>query len=215
MVKKKKTVKRESAIDKRIKSSIPFLGWIGILVAVFIVSYFLFQGFGEIEYEGLTFQKERFGSIEVYTYNYMVETETGEIAGRTLYLRNDPRYNDIPVVGEIIYPRGRKVYLSLNSTGLETCDNSSIAIATLVGFIMNNGLEIRAGVPNKTEAKAKNQSYVSCDNYEGSPVIAVSASDETSIRKGDFFCYKVNIADCNIQEAFEKFIVQSLIDARD
>jgi hypothetical protein len=90
-----------------------------------------------------------------------------------------------------------------------------IAIATLTNFLVANSLEVQGGTPDKEEAKNNNLSYVSCDNYMNNPVIAIKSYNETKIvRDKDSYCYNLYVADCRIQQTVEKFIVQSIIDAK-
>lgn len=215
MAKTKK--EKETKIDSHIKRYLPFMIMLLVLALVFVVLYFIFQGLGKVEYNGLTFTREKFGEVLVYSYVYLIKTSEGKIVQNTLYIRHDPRKNDIPIDGQIIYPEGLKVMISINSTGLTECEDSMIAVATLTNFLTANRLGVKGGTPDKAEAKAQNMSYVSCDNYEGNAVISIRAVDgnETKITREEPYCYRVDVANCEIQQAIEKFVVQSILDAKE
>ncbi len=212
--KQKRAGEKEAKIDKQLKKYWPFVLGLVVLVVLFIGLYYVFQGLGTVKYQGLTFTKEKFGTIVVYSYNYLVKTPDGKIMQRILYLRNDPRYNNVSITGRIDYPAGKKVYISINGTGLTECEDSMISVASLSGFLANNNLVVKAGTPDRKEAERNNQSYVSCANYPDSDVISIKAANETKISKAGNYCYNIEVSDCRILAAVEKFIVQSIIDAK-
>lgn len=215
MAKKQKIAKdKETNLDKQIKKYWPVFAGLAILAVLFIVLYYAFQGLGKVEYKGLSFTKEKFGEVLVYSYNYLVKTPSGKIVQRTLYIRGDPRYNNVSITGEIVYPIGKRVYISINGTGLTECEDSMISVASLSNFLANNNFDVRAGTPDESEARMKNQTYVTCDKFPGNVVISLGVGKETKITKSGKYCHNVEVADCRILAAVEKFMIQSLIDAK-
>lgn len=206
---------KETKIDKQIKKYLPFVVWLLILLAIFFVLYYVFQGLGKIEYKGMTFTREKFGELLVYSYSYLVKNPEGRIIQNVLYLRHNPKENNVSIDCRIVYPEGERVMISINDSGLSECEDSMIAVATLTNFLVSNNLDVKGGTPDKEKAKENNMSYVSCDNYKGDPVIAIRAADETKITKEEPYCYHIDVANCEIQQAIEKFVVQSIIDAKE
>lgn len=192
------------------------------IVAVFLVSYSFFQDSKSFDYQGLTFTKEKFGDILFYKYSYSTDKPgiTGSVVDSkgmqqvNLLLRDDPRKNLVSVDGKIEYLRREKfVYISINSTGI-TCEKSTIAIANLASFLSQNGFNPEPGVPDEAEAKEMNLTYVTCENRPNNMVILLQSGNQNSIVRKDN-CYTVTIADCDIIAPTEKFIVQSIIDAKE
>ncbi|MEM4264067.1 MAG: hypothetical protein QW666_04225, partial [Candidatus Woesearchaeota archaeon] len=100
----KKIIKKEekdTPIDKRIKKSLPFIIFICVLVAVFFASYYFFKGLNVIEYGGMTFTKGTLGSVILYRTSYNVVSADGRAARYELYLRTNPKENNVPVEGKI------------------------------------------------------------------------------------------------------------------
>lgn len=209
------TRKREKGtkIDRQIKKYLPLIIGLAVLIVIFIALYLFLQGLGKIEYQGLSFTREKIGEVLVYTYNYYIKNPEGKIIQNTLYVRNDPRKNNVPVEGEIFYSEGKTVYISVNGSGLEKCEDRMIAVATLSLFLKSNNFKVRGGTPDREEAIENNLTYVSCKNYPNNPVIAIKSANETKITRNDF-CYTIEVANCEIQQAAEKLIVQSIIDAK-
>jgi hypothetical protein len=181
-------------------------------VIVFFVATAIFKQVNKVEYEGLTFTKEKVGNIPVYHYFYYF-TSQGELIKYNLFLRNDPRENNVPVEGsEIIYEGGKFVYLTLNTTGIDKCEQSVIAVADLSKFITHNQFTVKSGTLIPEEA-SEDQDYITCENRPDRPVISIIEGEETKITIEDY-CYTISVANCDIMKATEKFKLQSVLDAK-
>jgi len=192
------------------------------LIIIFLVSYSIFQGFKNINYQGLTFKKEMFGQIPLYHYYYIgkIKSVTGGVVSEQnrkidLFLRNNPKENNISVDGEIIFPEDKSVYIGIGSEGISECKYSVIGLATLSSFLSQNGIGIKAGAANLEDAKANNLTYINCEKYPESAVVLIEKGDETKITKSKDYCYTISVNNCETLPAIEKFIVQSLIDAKE
>lgn len=204
---------KETGIDRQLKKYFPLLLGLGILVVVFVVFYFAFAGLGKVKYEGLTFIKEKYGDVQVYHYSYVTKLSSGNLRVIDIFVRGNPAENKVPVNSEIVYPVGKNVYFSINSTELNTCGDTIIAIAELSGFLANNEIPLKAGTPDREESKRNNSTYITCASYPSSLTVSLKAGEETKITRTDN-CYNIEVANCEILPAMEKFIVQSIVDAK-
>jgi len=202
--------KPELGKEKEVELKLIFGIMIGLIVLLLGI-YFIMSELNKVEYKGLAFAKERFGEIPVYRYSYFFNDNQGQLIKYNLFLRNDPRTNTVPIEGEIAL--GGNIYISINSTGLNDCKESSIAVASLAAFIINNQLTLVAGTPDLEESKANNVSHITCEIYQNNPVILIQAGEETKIVRENN-CYRINVANCDINPAIEKFEVQTIIDAK-
>mgnify|MGYP006284139807 CR=1 FL=1 len=221
MAKRKKTKKKDykKDISKHFKKGknkeiyIIIGAMIGIIL-LFIVSYYIFKHINEFEYNGLSFRKERFGELVVYHYSYYYQHE-GELFRYNLFLRKDPRKNKVPVYGENIkYIDGKFVYITSDYGFLTQCDSSTLALAQLSSFLTNNQITPRSGTfvedSNNTQLN-----YVTCESKPNNPVIVIKEGTETRIDiDEENMCYEISVANCEVLEAAEKFIVQSILDAK-
>jgi hypothetical protein len=216
MTKQRRTkTEKETKLDKKLKGYIPFIIGLGILVVIFIVLYFAFQNLGKVTYEGMTFTKEKYGEVLVYHYYYVAELAGNKLRTVDVFLRGNPAENNVPIQGEIIYPKGGIVYISINNSGLVKCEDSMIALASLTVFLANNNIRAKAGTPDKNESLTNNSTYIRCENYPYNTVIAIAEGNETRItRRPGSLCYDVKVSNCEILPALEKFVVQSIVDAR-
>ncbi|MEK6889651.1 MAG: hypothetical protein AABX35_00530 [Nanoarchaeota archaeon] len=198
------------------KIQISWMWWaLMVLVVGFFIFYFIFSKIGTFEYEGLAFDKQGYGKeLTLYHHSYFY-TYNKQTYKNNVYLRFDPRDNEIPVDSEILFTKGRTVYLGINNTGIINCSDSSIAIGTISQFFANNQFDLKLGTPDINESKERKQVHVNCDKADDDTVIIIQSSYMTKISTQGSSCYIINVNQCEIQPAVEKFIVNSLIDTRD
>ena len=163
-----------------------------------------------------------FGQIPLYHYYYIgkIKTITGGVISEQnkkvdLFLRNDPRENNVSVDGEIIFPEDKTVYIGIGNEGVSGCKYTVIGLATLSSFLSQNGIGVNAGTADLESAKTNNLTHMSCEKYPASAVILIEKGNETKITKSMDYCYTISVNNCETLPAMEKFIVQSLVDARE
>lgn len=183
-----------------------------ILVAIFFFAYFMFESFNKFEHKGLTFTKERFGSIPVFHYYYYIAPDLQY----NLYLRNDPRENTVPFTGRAIEIfKLDVIYVSVDPENLTQCEYSRVGISTLASFLADNQFDVKGATPNATLANETNVVHATCESTPGNPVIEIKASDKTEILHNTRNCFEIKIANCEVLPAIEKFQVQMILDARE
>ena len=185
------------------------------LILLFLVFYYIFQSLNKFEYKGLTFTKERFGELVVYHHYYYFE-DNGEMYKYNLFLREDPRESEVLVEGNrILYPKGKFAYIALDGDGLAKCEKSNMAIASLSAFLSNNMITPKGASIDEDEAKLNNLAYATCESKEDNPVIIIKEGNETRIDIDmQDLCYVISVSNCEVLEAIEEFIVQSIVDAK-
>lgn len=196
------------------------LGAMVFLIIVFFASYFIFNSLNIFEYEGLTFTKEKFGEIPVYHYYYFYDFD-GKKYQYNLYLRNDPRENTVPIIGaaiqeEIEFPIGNVVYISLDpNESIVGCEYSSVGLSNLASFFVNNQLKVKSASTIKEVAEENNIEYATCKTHPADNVIIIKSGNETQVIREKDSCTIIQIADCQVLEAMEKFQLEALLDSRE
>lgn len=191
-----------------------------ILAIIFLAAYFLFSTISSykerINYKGLTFVKDKFQGIPVFTCSYYIDYNSGTML-HNLYLRINPRENKIPVTGTgfdaLVKSKNQSVFLSINSTGLSTCPDSQVSVAELVQFLVYNNFPVRiiSGNANYEDSILRNQTYVTCDMYKNNSVILLQSGAESSVRK-EGNCFILTAARCQLVQPVEKLIVSALVE---
>ena len=201
------------------------LYWIlGVMIGsiiIFLVSNSVFESLSSFEYMGLKFTKDKLGDIPLYKHTYSFTDPrgiTGQVINEprtfNLFLRNDPRKNNVSVDGEITIGTSHTLFISVNTTGLTECKYSSVGIASLTNFLAYNLVRVKGATPDPELANETGVEYATCDTHSENQVIIIQEGDETKIEKESSKCYIIKVNECEILPAVEKFMVQSIIDAR-
>ena len=215
---KKEEQKTESPEKKPDKQIYMVLIAMAILIAVFFASYFIFKSFNTFTYEGLTFTKEKFGEILVFHHYYLFNSQ-GELFQYNLYVRNDPRKNSVPITGKAVdegieFRQDNFVYISVNPENLTQCEYTLVGLSNLASFLSDNQLNVKGAAPIKELANETNVRYATCDTHPDDEVIIVQAGNETKIIQENDNCHIIQIANCEVLPAIEKFQIKSILDAR-
>ena len=208
----KKAVPKERKLEKELLGVLIFLG---VLILVFVIASAYFKSLNSFEYEGLTFSKQRIGEIPLFHHSYYIKAQDGKLIKYNLYLRNDPRENDVPIEGipsKLLLP-GAVSYLSVNSEGLGECKYSPLAVASISSFMSDNQMKVIAGNLDFWQAGANRDKWVTCENQQGNRVVEILKGNQTKVSIKDN-CYRIEVNDCRILEAVEKLEVQSVADIR-
>lgn len=192
----------------------------GTVILYFVFSVFFanmgyfFNKESKFEYKNLTFYIEDLQGLTLYHYAYSSQAENGVVYDNNLYLRTDPRKNNISVEGKLLFGVNSTVYLTMNTSGLLNCPSIQRDASIIPFFLATNSLNTLIGLADETEAKTSNISYITCDKYPNSDVISIKAGNETKISKNNN-CFAITIANCELLEASEKFEVQTIIDTQE
>jgi len=185
-----------------------------VLISGLLLFWYLTLSSHNFEYKGLSFTRERAANnLIVYHYYYHFKDETGQLYRVNLYLRGDPRKNSVPFDGTTSFAAGKEIIYSVDNS-IVPCDNSSLALAEISDFFANNFMKIRGATQNITEANLTGMRYANCETNPKNPVIMIQAGNTTSIVKTGTNCYVMDVANCEILQAAEKFIVKSILDAK-
>lgn len=217
---RKKNKKETNAKDarKNEKSEGKELYWIiGVMIfcILVLISFpWIAKKFNTFKYEGLTFTKERFDQLSVYHYYYNFADDSGQLYQYNLFLRNDPRKNNISVESEIVYPKsGKTIYLTFNASEVLQCPNALRDVASISSFFSNNMYNVKSGINDKESAQENNVSYITCDSHDDEMILLIEMRESGIKKQGN--CYILSAANCeDLLSAVEKFEVQSIIDAK-
>jgi len=170
-----------------------FLGFVVIIIAYLIASYYITH----FEYEGIKFEIVKEGDLIFYKTSLPVIYQE-EKRMYDFYLRNDPReleeiyfYGKLHLIDNLV----------LNSSEDFHCDGDGvIAIANLANLYQIMGAEV---IQDPT---------AECDPEMRYSLLNIQVGNTTHIEKSGDACYEMFINDCEILEATEKFMIDTLIE---
>lgn len=196
---------------KHLASNVPvWVWWLGVLIFGACIFQYTLVAMTTYTYEGLTFTIEQQGELRLHHHAYFIDPTTRY----NLYLREDPRENDVEVKGRILYD-SRRVYLSVNTSELNLCSDSAVGVGTLTSFLGLNGLKVKSASPDPVKAAEFNVTYADCTTNQEDMVIILQAGTESLVEKVQDRCFVLTVQNCTVIPVIEKFMVESVAQRRE
>ncbi|MEM3074480.1 MAG: hypothetical protein QW727_00870 [Candidatus Pacearchaeota archaeon] len=217
-MKEQKEIKKESLENRtkeEDKDSYQEVGvkWLFIILA-FLVTSLIIVGWilsesKKSDYIGLTFKKENFGEIPIYTTSLTGYGVNGKPIDFKLILRNNPKESKIPVIGEVDFVIGKPIYLSLNMEG-ELYKCGSTPLVAFGQFMDAMGFNIQTGISTEDKANEFQREYITCLNTPDATVLYLTEGNESKIERVDDKCYVLSVNNCELTEVLERFEIATL-----
>jgi hypothetical protein len=169
------------------------------------------QIFNKFEYGGVKFEKEMIGKTTFYHGQFPIVYKGNLSALYNVYLRTDPRKNDIPI--NTNFTLSQKVYVSLSEEATY-CNTTTLGQSEFGKFIPTFPW-VKSLEPAMLDAQSANLSgrkQITCANAtKDKTVIVVQKSDFPSIESGEKAnCYVLNIGNCEYLKTVERYVVGSM-----
>jgi hypothetical protein len=171
----------------------------GIIIALFLVIFFVGQSARHFNYGGLTGNVIKEGNIIFYQTSLPVNYQ-GKTVPYNFYLRNNPeKLKDIPFNGDVIFLKD----VVINASEKLNCNGDGIiAVANLVKLYDVLG------------AKVIKDQNASCDMLGNYIFLQLEEGNETRIDKIGKSCYTLKVKDCEVLKATERLMVETIIEAK-
>lgn len=188
------------------------LAWVvGVIAVVFIVTlgtYYWFEGAKSFEFGGVNWTIEDYGEFDVYHARFA--SLNGANLFYNLYLRNDPRRNDVPVDGEFkSFKYGGFISLSQE---FEACRGEASRVMVDFGSFLKAGLGMKRIDVATSDAGFSLESgtrYANCYTTFDRSVFMLDVGENGVVQDDvNRFCYNIYVNDCNDILAIEKFMTE-------
>lgn len=217
MVKKRKKIESKRIIQENPNKTVEtqFFWLVSIIILIILAFVFVpvlyHQIFEKFEYAGVKFEKIKEGQLTFYHGQFPIIYKGNFSAIYNVYLRNDPRNNNIPINTNLTL--SQKVSISLNND-VHLCEDMMLGQSELGKFISAFPFvkNVTAGVYNTSVAKEYNVSQITCKNAsKDNTVLVIQLSDTPSIEMGEKDnCYLINIGQCKYLESAERYVVGAM-----
>lgn len=209
--------KTDEKLDKKTSNQVKwFFIFLGVVLIALLLGGWVNIEAKKFDYIGLTFQKEKFGEIPIYTTQITGYGINGMPMNFKLVLRNDPSKSEIPIEGKIRFLRNSPVYISINSSsGIEECGDA-IALVSYGYFMTGLGFDLKTASPDQELANERNQPFVDCSNKKDSTVVLLTSGNETKISQSpdNENCYVLSVNNCETIPLVERFEIATLAHIR-
>ncbi len=186
-----KEIKEQNKILKRV------LIGIGLFIVFFIALFLWIDSVRHFNYRGVEFEIVKEGKLILYKTTLPVYYQGG-IRDYNFYLRKDPRKIDESVQfnGEIRLLKN----LVVNSSDFKCDGDEIIALANLVKLYDVLGSKVIKD-PNAT-----------CDKLGRYAYITIKDGNETKITEKSIACYDIEVSNCEILEAIERYMTETFVE---
>ncbi len=219
MVKKKKEAKKTETEKKPSKKIISEenqqLIWFFIIIAVvfasFLGPYFYIEGLKKFDFAGIEWVQEEYTNLEVYHGRFFAFNGADVIYN--IYLRNDPRTNNVSVEGDFNIFRS-KGFIALESS-FENCRGEGVRVMADLAAFLRSGVGVTnldVATTNLNFAKESGRTFADCSTPKDVTVIKIQKGDGSWIYQDEEnpFCYTINVDTCDDIKPVEKFMIEAI-----
>ena len=206
---------KKSVIEHEERQLVWFFVIVGIVFAIVLVSYFGAESVKAFEFGGVDWRVEEYAEPLGIIYHGQFMALNGANMEFNIFLRNDPRTNDVFTEGNFIdFNYGGIISWS---DEIEACRGEvSRAMADVGAFIITGiGVgKLETATTNPEVSDISDRKYVDCSSDLNKTVVVVQKGESSVIQDSDnSHCYVINVADCNDVAPMEKFITKTISDA--
>tara|TARA_Y100000310_G_scaffold282567_1_gene303900 strand:+ start:1570 stop:2391 length:822 start_codon:yes stop_codon:yes gene_type:complete len=198
-----------------------FFAVIILVFASFLGTYFYVQGLKTFDFVGVDWVREDYKGLTLYHGRFPIIYKDRVVANYNLYLRNDPRENNVSVVRGIRIRFWPEVIIS-NSPEAAKCTSAGRITGDLGMFISAFPwiTNMTGAVNNLTVAKEQNLAFADCatgiTDYNKT-IIMIKQFDEGGeipnpkiLKEENPNCYAIYVGDCENVLAIERFMIEVL-----
>jgi len=206
-------MKRKKKMDHDTKQLIWVFVVIVVVFAAFMIPYFYVQSLKKFELFGVDWYVEKSaGNGPTFYHAIIPKIYDGKVLGsHNVYLRNDPRKNEIPTDVNISF--SRKIIISQNTLIYDCPDEILVAsslgqVTSLFPFVNN----VSGAVADKNKANLWALPFADCSSANKiTTVFIVQMADESSVtQEGN--CYIMNVARCGDNLLVAERFVMEIVD---
>jgi hypothetical protein len=187
-----------------------FVAIIVLVFSAFLIPYFYMQNSKTFEYSHIDWAIEDYEYLRIYHGRFPSISDKNMIFNT--FLRNDPRKNDVEVVGDFIkFKYGGIISLSPDAN---SCRGDLSRVMVDLGSFLSEGVGVGPITPaltNESIALSSGMKYATCESVTDRTVIQIELGDSKVVQNEENpFCYTIYAKDCQDILAVEKFIVHTV-----
>jgi hypothetical protein len=186
------------------------ISFIIFVFAVTLISYYWFEGAKSFEFGGVEWVFEK----DFDYYHGRFPNLIGQDYVYNIYLRNDPRENNVSTNGTFDkFKYGAVISISPE---FDICRGDASRAMRDLGAFMREGFGVgplELGSTNENVANSRKILFATCDNISNRTVIIIEKGDNFVDQDDDNLnCYTIYVEDCDDASAVEKFMLKVIKD---
>ena len=196
-LKREGSLPKKNVVKKEEKQLTIFFVIIGIIFAAFLIPFFYSQSLNSFDFIYSNWTVEEFQDIKIFHGQFTAFADRS--VNYNLYLRNDPRKNNIMSSGNFT----KFKYNMIISTDYEIdycSDKISSTMATL-GMFLKQGVgvkNIELATTNEETATSLNKTFLKdCSEDKSKMTILITSGEKSSVvqDENDPYCYRITMSD--------------------
>lgn len=185
---------------------------IGIVFAMVLVPYFWIESLKNFNYGGAEWMIEDYDNLKIY--HGIFGALNGANLNYNIFLRGDPRENDVPTEGTFInFKYGGIVSMTPE---VDRCRGELSRVMLDLGAFLKQGVGVGSLVSGSTDefvANKTNRQFARCDNVFDRTLVIIEIGNSSVTQDEDNpYCYVIKARDCNDMSSVERFIVKTVED---
>ena len=197
----------KSIRNRETRQLIWFFVIVTIVFASVLIPYFYSQRLKSFNYAGVDWVREEYSQFEIYHSEF--PALNGQDYRYNLFLRNDPRKNNVSVEGSF---KEFKIggFVSI-SPEIDLCRGDVSRVMLDLGSFLELGLGIQkvwAATPSFEVHNETGRDYATCNTRYRTIVMIEKGEPAVVQSKDNPFCYTIRVKDCDDIEPVEKFMVE-------
>jgi hypothetical protein len=189
--------------------------WIIVVFAAFLIPYFYIQANKHFSYNNIEWFIEDYGGLKIYHGQFLAFNDN--TTTYNIFLRNDPRTNDVPIEGNYSYFKYGG-YISISPEVDECRGELPRALTDLAAFTQRGvGVaKINVATNDLKTASELGRTFVNCSTNLDRTVIILEMGFPGVIQdEKNNVCYTITIENCNDIKPLEKFMARAVLDFKD
>ena len=203
---------KKSVREREDKQLIWFFIIVGAIFATVFIFYFSIEGAKTFEYSEIDWMIEDYKDLRIYHGQFVSLTDENLIYN--IFLRNDPRENDISTEGT--FDKFRYGGVVSFSPEVESCKGEMARVMLDLGGFLRQGVGVgplEIGSTDESIASDNDRRFARCDTISDRTLIIMEIGTPSIVQnENNPYCYTITVEDCNDIAPVERFIVKSVED---
>lgn len=193
-----------------------FFAIIIMIFLAFLIPYLYSEGRKSFEYSGVNWRIEDHNGLEIYHARFKALDNSD--TNYNLYLRGDPRTNNVDTTGNFVdFRKGGYVALSRE---VDSCRGEVARVMVDLGSFLDTGVgvgDLKVASNDLDYSKDTGRFFVDCPSSNvRSTIVSIKIGESRVIQSEENpYCYEIYVDDCSDSKTVEKFMIQTIGDIMD
>ncbi len=189
-----------------------FFAIIGIVLAMVLILYFGAESLKSFEFGGADWAIEDYENLRIYHGRFIALSDAS--VTYNIFLRGDPRKNDVPTKGT--FDKFKYGGVISMTPEIDSCRGELSRVVVDLGAFLQRGVGVGYSVFGSTDEIVANESdrrFAQCETISDRTIVIIEIGDSAVIQdENNPYCYTIYVNDCRDISSVERFMVKTIED---